>query len=203
MEGAIGVTKISPELTTQWWKWALENPINDNALLDQTGANTNKDQNQDNFFLAGTIGDGPIHRKIEIGGSNNSKKLFFPVVCVECSELEFPFNVSDQLTQLETATHEFIDGVTHMHASIDGINYIQNAERVKSDQFTIHFPVDNIYRVVYNIVKESDARAYSDGFWLLVDPLTEGTHTLRFGGELITRDNFEFSTDVTYEITVS
>ena len=193
---------ISPELTTQWWKWALENPINDNALLDQTGVNTSKEQNKDNFFLAGTIGDGPIHRKIEIGADNNTKKLFFPVICVECSEREFPFNVSDQLEKLQIATQEFIDGVTRMYAFIDGINYIHNAERVKSDQFTIHFPENNIYRTVYNIVKASEARAYSDGFWLLVDSLTEGTHTIKFGGELITKDNFEFNTDVTYEISI-
>ena len=47
-------------------------------------------------------------------------------------------------------------------------------------------------------VTGSPQLAVVDGYWLLLKPLSPGTHTLTFGGTI-----GAFSTKVTYELTIS
>ena len=44
------------------------------------------------------------------------------------------------------------------------------------------------------------SRARSEGYWIILQPLTRGIHQLRFGGEAYVMDTLEFKTDVTYHL---
>jgi hypothetical protein len=62
--------------------------------------------------------------------------------------------------------------------------------------FGFNAPADNILGVPGG----GSGEAVSDGVYLMLHPLSRGEHTLRFGG---TFDDFGFSLDITYHITVA
>jgi hypothetical protein len=187
------------EWSTQWWKWALEQPVPSNPLLDVTGDRANLGQKYDVFFLAGTIGGEPVVRECQIP----QKPLFFPVVNAEFSGAEYGLNYSDKDDkELLNLTIDLIDRVTCREVIIDGISVIElDKQRVRSDRFYIDFPKDNIYKEFYN-VRAGKTPAYSDGYWILLKPLKEGRHVIKFSGEILTLDGYYYNTDTTYRINV-
>jgi len=184
------------EWSEQWWKWALEQPVPSNPLLDVTGDRANKGQNYDVFFLAGTIGGEPVVRECQVP----QKPLFFPVINAEISGAEYGLNYNDK--ELLELTVDLIDRVTSRQVTIDGTSVIAlDNQRVTSDRFYIDFPKDNIYRNFYG-VKAGKTPAYSDGYWILLKPLKEGRHVIKFSGEILTIDGYYYNTDITYRINI-
>lgn len=180
-----------------WWKWALEIPIPDNPLLDVTGDRADYKQDQAVWFLAGTTGGPPVFRECIIP---SGKPLFFPIINVEYSEQE---NVNYRnYPSLDIFTDDFIDRVTYKDASVDGNSIIAlDRQRVKSGQFNINFPKNNIYEYTYG-VRSGNTNAVADGYYVLMQPLSQGNHVLKFAGEVRTIDNYIYSSNVTYKITV-
>jgi hypothetical protein len=174
----------------------LEQPVPSNPLLDVTGDRANKGQNYDVFFLAGTIGGEPVVRECQVP----QKPLFFPVINAEISGAEYGLNYNDK--ELLDLTVDLIDRVTCRRVTIDGTSVIAlDNQRVTSDRFYIDFPKDNIYRNFYG-VKAGKTPAYSDGYWILMKPLKEGRHVIKFSGEILTVDGYYYNTDITYRINV-
>ena len=56
--------------------------------------------------------------------------------------------------------------------------------------------------MIYGIVNATVSSAFSDGYWLLLEPLPKGTHMIEFGGEIMTKDNFLFKTHAEYKVTI-
>lgn len=168
------------------------------------------------WFLVGTFGNTvPVRRKCMIPAG---KAIFFPVLVKEDSFVEDTDlkTKKDLVYRASNAT----DLLIHMEASVDG-QHVTNLEkyRVLSKVVDLVFPEENVYNV-----KPGLTQSLSDGFWLFVKPLPEGTHIIHFIGEtllvepytkekMLERDVYHqiydyidsydiFKVDVTYEVVI-
>jgi hypothetical protein len=88
-----------PQLSADWWQWALAQPVSTNPLLDTTGAaaSSNQPAKGNIFYLAGLITVNSclvssVERTITIP---SRKRLFFPILN---SEADIPSSVFGSTT---------------------------------------------------------------------------------------------------------
>lgn len=207
--GIIPVNSQYTSLAAAWWQWALSFPVSDNPLFDVIGAKAcvGEQGPGDIFFLAGVINvSGTATRNIQVPAGS---RLFFPVVNVVWDNIGIdpPLTVS----QLYENANAYVAAIKELHASIDG-KPVQSLSsyRAKSKPFCYTLPAtDNVYQYPpFGISPEWLAPfacdsgfcvcpVVADGYWLLLNPLPPGPHTINFGG-----GNDAFTLDVTYNITV-
>jgi hypothetical protein len=182
------------EWAADWWVWGLSQPTPVNPLIDPIGAQCASGQTGNVWFLAGQLGGGTVTKSCSIP---TGTALVFPMFnSFYCAFLNDP---------PETRTEEFIRaqvagaaGAT-VSASIDGVP-VQNPGSFfeESALFDVQLPADNIFGVGPDVVPELLLSPCADaGFYLLVNPLPPGPHTLTFQGSL-----GDISVDVTYNLTV-
>ena len=190
-----------------WCKWLLSIPKEINPVLDNTGENCAQKQNGSVWFGTGTIG-GQTRRKCTIPAG---KGILFPIVVKECSFAED--KDLDTEAELCARTKEDMNNVIYMKTDIDGIK-LKDLEkyRVSSKLFNITFAPSNIYDV-----EPGPTEGACNGYWILLRPLSVGTHTIYFSAavyvpagsildEMSKRynrmDGNIFKLEVIYEITV-
>ncbi len=207
------------EWTAEWWKWHLSLSASNHPAFSVDGANCGAGQSGKVWFLNGTFTtEVPENAFATIVRESctipTGKALFFPILNVDCSTLEGdPFHLVEDGpdANVDTCAASFFDGpiaVAHdLTMTIDGQSLINpEAYRFQSPVFDFAFsnPADNILGVDCNIADCDNARAVSDGYWVMVPPLSAGTHTIRFTGSF--RDpqtnDLIFGLDVTYELAV-
>jgi hypothetical protein len=122
--------------------------------------------------------------------------IMFPAIVSEKSFAEYPqLRTEGDLINMALEVGE---RVKSPYAEIDGIRVSNMKQfRIRTAPFDLYFPENNIFRVQAGVT-----RSVSDGYWILLDPLSSGIHQLRFGGESYLMDKLEFKTDVTYHLTV-
>jgi len=100
------------------------------------------------------------------------KAILLPLLNADCSFLTNP-NLKTESQLLSCAKSEN-EGVTGLDATIDGgkIQGLQNY-RVQSPLFNITIPDNNIAGS-----KPGTTQAVSDGYWVLLKPLSVGSHTI-------------------------
>jgi hypothetical protein len=124
--------------------------------------------------------------------------LFFPVVTAECSTVEpDPFHGTDHAS-LSRCANGHINKTSGLSATIDGTPVSQlNSYRGESPMYTFPpLPDPN----VLGVPAGSSGNAVDAGVYLLLTPLSEGTHTIHFTASF---DEFGVSIDTTYNITVA
>lgn len=181
------------ELSARWWQWVFSIPAEINPLLDVTGANCAQKQYDDVWFLAGNFG-GDVTRSCTIPAG---KPIFFPLI----NNVAFKPTGKDTLLDLRHLAGEFIDTVSGLEVIIDGNAIINNFSsfRVKSPSFTVIVPANALVpRGKFSAPSNADSLV-SDGYWLLLEPLPVGNHTITFHAE--TSNSFELN--VTYNVTVN
>lgn len=102
----------------------------------------------------------------------------------------------DELRALPAAA---IDGVTNLSVELDG-QAIKHARRVQSEVFEVALPENNVFDAPCapdNVPAGILSPAVDDGFYVRLNPLDIGNHTLHFHAE--SPGN---SQDVTYSLTV-
>jgi hypothetical protein len=171
----------------RWIKWLLEQPKKSNPAIDTTGKNCAHNQDGPVWFLAGTFG-GSATRKCNIP---LGKAILFPIIEKECSFAEDKDLKIE--TELMSRTTKFINSVTHLELSIDGI-ILQNLNKyqMQTPVFDLVFPRNNVYGV-----DEGKTRSTCNGFWIFLEPLTAGYHKIYFRGA-----DPNFNTEVTYDLIV-
>lgn len=172
-------------LSARWWKWGLSLPVEGHPFAgcpDPSGAG----QTGPVWFLAGQFGATECHITVPPG-----KKLFFPLANTECSSLEDPPFHGDTAKEQRDCAREHADGINSagLFCEIDGTP-VQNlaSYRFVSPQFRFRAPTPWIFGTTGGI-----GTAVGDGYYLLLAPLSPGSHTLHFGGNGI---------DSTYHLTV-
>jgi len=171
-------------------------PMADNPAGDETGEKCAQAQNNPSvWFLAGTFG-GPVTRSCVIP---QGKAILLPVVNNECSYLEFPaYKTEAELTKCASS---LIDKATNLKVTIDGVNIPDlNKYRFQSSLYNFTMPSDNVLGLAPGTTDSS-----ANGYWIMLKPLTKGTHTIEFGGSILdvsTTSNVNFATDATYHLTV-
>lgn len=166
------------ELSQQWWQWAIGSPAATNPLLDSTGANANTSNDGPVYFIAGNVGGLSVRTfDVPVG-----RPVFFPVL--NAFDAEVP---NDPLCGLQCA-FGFLDsqgmtGAVHLHATLDGndllLGYPDFRQRSTSF-FSLDVPVDDAFG--FPPPYEGTLAALTDGYWVALDGLSPGTHTLVFGG---------------------
>jgi hypothetical protein len=180
------------EWSAEWWQFVYSTPLQDNIAFDESGENSSKNQSSPVWFLAGTFG-GNAERNVTIPAG---MAILIPILncCYNRAE------DGEDLTELELRikARKDIDKVIELEAVIDGES-IGNLEdfRVESPIFNFKVPDANPIEKLKGH-EGQDSQGISDGYWILLESITIGVHTIHFRG--IIPPNFEL--DVNYKISV-
>jgi hypothetical protein len=175
----------------RWWKYALELPSAQNPITGGTGANCAY-QRVGNVALvvASSTLDVPIQCAVPAG-----TMLYLEVLGAECSTLEpAPFYGGDE-AELRACAQGIVP--QDLMASIDGVA-IQNLSKYifTSPMYKFTVPDDNILGAPAGAIGES----VGYGAYLLIAPLSPGTHTIHAHG---TYPGFDFIADRTFNLTIT
>jgi hypothetical protein len=182
-------------LSAEWWQWALSIPapvhplsFNDPKSASYCGVG----QHGAVWFLGGTFDGSAAERSCTIPAGT---AIFLPILNAECSEIE-----GDGTTEaaLSACAKDLIDEVTTVEASVDGVSLknLKNS-RVQSQLFSFMLPPEDIFGLFGT--EPNPSPSVSDGFWVLLKPLSLGDHTIKVHGVV---PAFSFEQNVTYHVTV-
>lgn len=166
------------ELTVAWWQWALGIPAAQNPVLDTTGQFASVGQRGPIWFLAGTFGDS-VQRTVTIP---RGKAIFMPVhnwifgASVFDCDPSAP-GVPCDVPTLRAAAAAATTSAQTVEVSIDGksVKHIRNYRAVSPGTFSVTFPQG----AALGFPAGTFAPHVADGYWLLLEPLDRGQHTIR------------------------
>jgi hypothetical protein len=193
------------EWSARWWQWAFSLPNSGTPLFGT--ADCRAGQSGHVWFLAG-------HAVGEPGPSPNctvpaGTALFVSVINGECSNLEGSGTTEGELRACADFIGTLIDPNT-LSASLDGQSITGLSHYlVESPFFSFGpLPADNL--ITYFCVDQgegcpaapagSTGVAVGTGVYLMLNPLSVGTHTLKFHGEIPAAN---YVIDTTYYLTVT
>jgi hypothetical protein len=188
------------EWSARWWQWALSIPAATNPVLDETGANCAEGQSGPVWFLAGSFFSATFERACTVPPD---KALFFPIVNAAFGAAVFDCEptqpgVPCNITVLRAAAAASMDPVT-IEASIDGVPVRHLRDfRVQSPVFSVTLPEGNVLEVPSGTY----APMVSDGYWLMLAPLSAGAHTIHFKNKITGGPFAGNATEVTYHLTI-
>jgi hypothetical protein len=187
------------EWSARWWQWGLSIPADKNPILDTTGAHCAEAQADapQVWFLAGTFGGDPVVRKCTIPGG---KDLYLPILnslfgqAPEVGDCEGPQDCDPTALRSLAAAQQ--DDPQLLEVSIDN-HAVKNLNqyRVTSPVFNAFLPQGNVIGIPAGTI----GPLVSDGYWLLLTPLSAGKHTIHFHGKTVTG----FETEATYQLNIS
>jgi hypothetical protein len=186
-------------LSAEWWQWLLSIPPAENPSLDPTGDKCVVGQRGSTWFLAGTFG-GPVTRTCSVP---TGKEIFFPVA--NSVFFDSPNRCGQGPEQLSVAEMRaildgFIAGVSGVSVELDGRPVRdQDLHRVRSKVFGIALPEENLFDAGAPCEAGIYSPSVADGYYVLLEPLAAGQHTLRFRAE---NPEEGFVIDTTYHLTV-
>ena len=197
--------RTSTEWSVSWWQWAYAQPTTNHPLLYE-GAGDFCSTGQpaaDAFFLGPTFGGSAV-RSCTVPAN---RTLIFPITAGE--DGDYPTDSMQRTSaQLMQATKANMDSVSSLHLELDGEPLIGGAVADfarfrQTASFSVVVPniPDSIVRTYFMIdFAGTIPLAVSDGYWILMRPLSPGTHTLKFSAELSVPAPFQSS--VEYRLTV-
>jgi hypothetical protein len=185
-----------------WWQWVFSlhalSPLN--PLLATGNVDCSYGQVGQVWFLTGSNVSGTVTRSCKVP---TGTRLFFPVLNSWADNVAVFPPVSLDTLIAEAAA---FSNANDLHASIDGAPVKDLfGYRAPYAPFSYTVPAtDNMLQYFGANVPGSDwpttfiFPAASDGYYLMLEPLPSGPHTINFGGTSTTG----FQIDVTYSITV-
>jgi len=195
---------------SQWagalWRWAYSFPLGQNPIEDTTGQFAALGQSRPVWFLSGSSGTSgqPVTRTIMVP---SGKSLFFPIIDAiwinipvlgdnpwSPEQREFAFSIISPL----------IDNAYGLSCDVDG-KPVRNLPAYRTmtppeDEYEVTLPENNVLGVP---ISGTFGPTVDDGIYLMLPPLSVGTHTLRFTASSQGSVFGAFHLDVTYHITVA
>ena len=163
----------TPELAAHWWQWTKSAPAPVNPVRDLSGEHCAVGQTGSVWFLAGGYGSSKIRRRCTVPAD---QALFFPVI----NMVHYPHPNGAEYTCDRAKTDAAVNNDTalELFAELDGVSIeIGEQQRIRSE---------DCFDIFERVSPRPDGlRGYpsaTDGFWLLLQPLEPGTHSLKFGG---------------------
>ena len=197
------------EWGAEWWKWAVGIPAETNPIIDPTGEFGHIDQKGPVWFLAGTFG-GTVERSLTVP---KGKWLFFPLVnslwwapddletaafVAEFLGLDPDDLTDEELIRLVAAFN--LERLVHLSCTIDGVRVDNPLQyRASSPAFMI---TDTDLLDDFGIPISTPNAAITDGYWIMLSPLSEGEHTIRFAAHVDNPLFGKFKLNVTYHLTI-
>lgn len=174
------------EWSAQWWKTFLEAPFDNNPLLapDPTGSSLTAINVPSSpvFFLTGLIGGGAVNRSVRV---SEKQAVFFPLINFASVQAD-PDETAESLCS--ESSQDNVD-LSSLFATIDGqsIDGLSSQRQNCQDQrdsggFLVDAPPNSLLAAIG--VQTDQNLTVSDGYWLMVEPLTPGEYTITFGGEI-------------------
>ncbi len=197
-----------------WRQWADSMPAKKHPLFDT--ASCSEGQSGPVWFLGGKFcASNPGSVCDNTAATRNcvvpeGVVLYFPVLNSGCLDAEAANNpnycsgAGPVITQIRKTIAEAIDQATGLQVTVDGDsvngNLLKNF-RVQSTVYTSLLPDGNLYQEIGEpeIVKGTYV-GVDDGIYVMLKPLSKGTHTLNFKGSF--PPSFNFHLNVTYHLTV-
>lgn len=149
-------------------------PQGSGPIADLSGKECGAGQSGAVWFLAGTYESRPVHRSCEVPAGTH---IFFPVINYVAT---WP-NATDlnEVTACENAkrvTQRLTDPAMVLTAELDGvqISRIERYRQTTPDCFNLAAAVPGAPAIV----------ASSNGYWVMLKPLSPGRHSLKFGAVL-------------------
>ena len=186
------------EWSARWWQWAVSMPVDHNPLADTADCSTG--QLGPVWFLGGSFAVAPPigPRKCNVPPG---KALFFPIVNVDCSSLEFGDFYGGTPEERRACAKGIIDGttvggpITDLATEIDGVSLGDlTIYRAPSPDFHFVAPDNNLLGV-----PGGSGEMAADGYYLLLAPLPPGQHTIHFKGTFFL---WNATVEETYVLTV-
>jgi hypothetical protein len=194
--------------SVRWWQWCYSLPVKDendtivHPLFDTTGKDAANGQHGNVWFLGGIIWPngttpppGPVTRKITVPAGT---ALFFPIANGENNYVEVP---SAKTIGDLWATMAWLDPFrnNNLYATIDGRSlYYLKEYRATPPLFALWLPEGNLLDYWgYDFKSGMIEPEVADGYYLLVEPLSVGKHTIKFGVQ-----HLGWTMDIIYKITV-
>ncbi|MCP5144045.1 MAG: hypothetical protein H6978_04405 [Gammaproteobacteria bacterium] len=176
-ERVAGVSQL--EWSQRWWQWAFSFDESRSPIADTTGQYCASRQSGQVWFLAGTYGTRRTIRKCKVPAG---KYLFFPII----NYVTFLAERSDETcSSLLARAARLTDKPLGLALEIDGKR----------------FDSARIARLAtagcFSLVPGSPPDAASNGYFVMLPPLSPGRHLIEFAGVLPT-----MAQAVTYELQV-
>jgi hypothetical protein len=189
--------KTYDEWNKFWWIWAQTEPIQNNPIHDPTGEKCAVSQNDPYvWFLAGTTG-GRVERVCTIPAT---KAILIPLLNTECSTAEDPSLTTEEALRDCARNNAPGRGQVVLRASVDG-QEISDLEKywAESSLFSVDLPENNIWGV-----KAGPTQEVAAGYYVMLKPLSPGTHILHASGANIDLAGTQtFASEVIYTLTVT
>jgi hypothetical protein len=212
--------------SARWWQWAASIPFDQNPILDPTGADCAINQSGPVWFLAGTSGFSTTRSCAVPAG----KMIFFPIVnllndypCLNLSDTppkqrksqDFQPGPGQSLEQFLTVGYGLfpggargaIDHVTSLSATLDGTPIQGLALPPENPPYRATSPMfefngDRSLQA-FDPCMGPGHKGVSDGYWIMLNALSPGPHTLSFDATETYPNNPPFKVSVTYNIVVA
>ncbi len=180
--------KSIADWTAAWWSWALQAPVAQNPLTDTTGAFANVNNTGPVFFIAGTTGTtGPVSRSFQVPGG---KPVLLPLINffdTEPAEIDPPTaTLADRQNAANALVAGWLNAVNpaSLFASSDGVPVANPSSYLEVTGLFSAGPVQAGSLIASEGVPVGAdlVPTKSAGYWLMIEDLAPGLHTLNFGG---------------------
>jgi hypothetical protein len=160
---------------------------------DPNGAGCTKSQEGPVWYLAGSSGSKQVRNCIVPYG----KALLLTPIDVECSFAENPTLKTE--AELRSCAKSDQDKVNSLKLIVDGVSLSNVSKyRVASHLFNLTLPENNNLGLDPQVTQ-----AVSDGYWIILEPLNKGNHTIISTGAIIDPTGvYSFVSDVTWQINI-
>jgi hypothetical protein len=173
--GSVVGGKTIGEWTQDWWRWAFSSPVPFDPLSDTTGANQNRNQpNGPVFFVSGGSGFGPPStRRFSVPAG---KYLLVPLV-----NWIYARTLGEDPADIKLFINEVVDNIDSLNFSLDGVPVPESElflHREEGGFFDMTIVPGNVFGEPPGFYTDN----YAEGYWVMLEPLSHGPHTLTFGG---------------------
>jgi len=188
--------KSYSEWSAAYWQWLLAQPVANHPGNDSPDFDVTDGQSGHVWFLTGPFGTIERHITIPTGTA-----LFVSLVNVEASTLEAPPFYGATAAEQEAIANGFAEFITDLSFTVDGrtLRNIGNF-RVTSPQFCFTAPTPWIFGET-----GGTGTSVGVGYFVMLAPLSVGTHTIHYTGAFKFSDAPEdyIGVDMTYQIEVT
>ena len=182
-----------------WWAWAMSQPLTGHPFIDSPDFQVSSGQSGQVWFLGAPFGTVTRDCTIPPG-----KALFVGILNAEWSSLEQPGATYEDEKSTVEGFFALIDDVYFILDTVPVRDISQY--HVESPQFTFTAPTPWIFGTPDN-PNGGTGTSVGDGYYVFLEPLSVGAHTLQYGGIFhLTDENgnpLDVPLDMTYNLTVA
>jgi len=162
------------EYANMWWQWAVSMSDKESPVRDRTGEKCSVNQIGPVWFLAGGYGSSKISRKCSIPAD---KYIFFPII----NMIYYPSRLKSKTTCASVKEGTSLNNryLSAFRLTIDQQQFLNPVHYRQSSKKCF----DLIARKENNTQQAEVYPTATDGYWVMLKPLSIGTHVISFRAE--------------------